>query len=301
MQRKTSPEEHVALLEKIKGQVACFNNMTDMQRYDELLRLKDYMDYRIEFREYEAKVAAAHGNVAALRKQYVDAVLAEFDDAEKSRAEEANWGWSPLYRLLKEWPLPNFRKSPWAHTIDEWAEIEACLLEKVSSEPLSLELECPHILRAFLLLVRTFHGYSRPLPHPNLGLTFQYILDFALDNEKSVALTNVVQTLATTGWAMFPGIHLASDTFSNLHTNTVSLLGYDPEKQVGVVERIRSFLGRIAHRAVADMIRRQQSSLLHDMWCESSVSEHQRVKCEEVRIYNLHMAKLHSMAVRYLR
>ena len=115
LQIKTVPEEHVALLEKIKGQIACFNNMTDMQRYEELMRLKDYMDYTIESREYEAKVIAAHGNVAGLRKQYVDAILAEFDDAEKSRAEEANWD-GRISTLLMEWPLPNFRKSPWAHT-----------------------------------------------------------------------------------------------------------------------------------------------------------------------------------------
>lgn len=131
------------------------------------------------------------------------------------------------------------------------------LLENMSSEPLSLELECPHILRAFLVLVRTLHGHTRPLPHPDLGLTLQYILDFALDNKKSVALTSVVHVLSTIGWALFPGIHTVEDNFNNLHSDMVALLGYDPEKQVGVVEWIRAFIGRIAHRAIADMVRRQ--------------------------------------------
>ena len=168
----------------------------------------------------------------------------------------------------------------------------------MSSEPLSLELVCPHILRVFLLHVRTLHGHSRPLPHHNLGPTFQYILDFALDNEKSVALTNVVQILPATGWTMFLGIHLAANTFGNLHSDTVSLLGYDPEKQVGVVEKIMSFLGRIAHRVVADMVQKQRTSLLHDMWFGSNVIKQQRVKCQEVQIYIIHMTKFHSRAVR---
>lgn len=193
----------MALLDKIKAQIGCFNSPSDVQRYEELMRLKDYLNYRICIREYEAKVAAAHGNVAGLRSQYVKAILDAFDDAERTRIEQEKWGWSPLYRIFKEWPLPNFQNSPWAHTEEEWVELEECLLSNVSTEPMSLEFDCPHILRAFLLLVRTLHGHTRPLPHPDLGLTLQYILDFATDNDKSVALTNVVQSLSSTGWALF--------------------------------------------------------------------------------------------------
>ena len=88
LQKRTSPEEHVALVEKIKGQIACFNNMTDVQRYEEFMCLKDNMDFIIESQEYEAKVVVAHGNVTRLRRQYVNAILDEFDNVEKSRAEE---------------------------------------------------------------------------------------------------------------------------------------------------------------------------------------------------------------------
>lgn len=44
------------------------------------------------------------------------------------------------------------------------------LLEDIKNEPLSLEHECLHILRAFLYLVRTLEGFSSPLSHPNRGL-----------------------------------------------------------------------------------------------------------------------------------
>lgn len=133
-------------------------------------------------------------------------------------------------------------------------------MENVSTEPLSLDFECPHILRAFLVLVRTLHGHTRPLAHPEVGLTLKYILEFATDNHNSVALTNVVHSLSSTGWALFPDIHIVADTLSNLHSDTVTLLGYHPEKQFGVVQKIRSFIGRIAHRAVSDLVRMHRTS-----------------------------------------
>ena len=282
MQNSRDPVEHIALLSKIKAQIGCFNSTYDVQRFEELLRLKEYLTYRIRTRVYEANVAAAHGNIAELRSNYVNGKLTKYDNAEKDRAELEKWGWSPIYLILKRWPLSNFPSSPWSHTQEEWVEIEKTLLENVSTEPLSLELECPHILRAFLILFRTLHGHSRPLSHPEAGLTLQYILDFAQDNEKSVALTNVVRNLEASGWASFPVIHSVVDSFSNLHSDTVALLGYDPEKQVAVVEKIRSFVGRVAHRAISDMVRMHRSAELHDMWFTDDVPEQRRMNCNEV-------------------
>jgi hypothetical protein len=92
-----------------------------------------------------------------------------------------------------------------------------------------------------------------------------------------------VQNLATMGWALFPGIHTVADDFNNLHFDTIALLGYDLEKQVRVVDKIRAFVGRIAHRTVVDIIRMQRSSELEDMWFTVDVPEQRRTKCEEVR------------------
>src|ERR1700737_396727 len=112
-QNDRDPEDHIALLTKIKSQIRCFNSPSDMQRYEELMHLKEYLNYIIQTREYEAKVAAAKGNIAELRNQYVKDMLEKFDNAEKSRAEQEKWGWSPLFSIFKKWPLPNFRNSPW--------------------------------------------------------------------------------------------------------------------------------------------------------------------------------------------
>ena len=107
-----------------------------------------------------------------------------------------------------------FPSSHWAHTHEEWIEIEKTLLKNVSTEPLSLELECPHIVRAFLIMFGTLHRHTRHLSHPGAGLTLQVILDFVVDNEKFVALTNVVHNLEASGWALFPSISSVVDSYS---------------------------------------------------------------------------------------
>ena len=155
----------MAVLQKIKNQIRCFNSTSDVQRYEELMLLNDYLDQRIRTQEYKTKVAAANGNVEELRAKYVKAKLDKFDDAEKCRAEQEKWRWSPFYRIFKEWPLSTVPKSPWAHTQAEWVEIENALLDNVSSEPLSLEIEYPHIVRALLVLFRSLQDHTRPPPH----------------------------------------------------------------------------------------------------------------------------------------
>ena len=289
LQNNRSPEEHMAELMKIKDQTGCFNSSEDNHRYVELMKLKDYLEYLLRKREYEKSLAAANETAEELRSNYVKKKLEKFDNAVLIRAEQDKWGWSPLYSIFKEWPLSNFPKSPWSHTQEEWATLEQTLLANVSTEPLSLELECPHIVRAFLVLFRTLHGHTRPLPHPSVGLTLDYILACAADQNKSVALTNVVHNLATMGWALFPGIQNGAENFSTLHSDTVALLGYDTKMQVAVVEKVRAFLGRVAHRAVADMVRMQRVVELEDMWYAAQVPDQRRTKCNEVRIAVSHV------------
>ena len=91
--------------------------------------------------------------------------------------------------------------------MDEWAEIESILLSSVISEPHSLDVECPHIVKALLMLARTVDGQSCPLVHHVRGLTLSNIINSARDSEKSVVLTNIVQSLSTIGWAIFPSMH----------------------------------------------------------------------------------------------
>ena len=71
------------LIEKIKAHVMCFKCNTDVQQYEELKNLKDYLHYRIAQREYEAKVAAAALSFEDFWRNHVQNELKNFDLAEK--------------------------------------------------------------------------------------------------------------------------------------------------------------------------------------------------------------------------
>ena len=72
------------------------------------------------------------------------------------------------------------------------------------------------------------------------------------------------------------------DTFSELHADTVALLGYDHSIQVTVVEKIEAFVGRMAHRPVADMVRMHRKEQLAQMWYMADTTEQEREMCEEI-------------------
>lgn len=88
------------------------------------------------------------------------------------------------------------------------------------------------------------------------------------------------------GWTLFPSIHTASDIFCNLHLEVLDLLGYKIDKHARVVEKIKVFIGRIAHRALADMLRMRRTSKIANMWL-SAVS--QTYKKIDVKRYVIHM------------
>lgn len=277
-----TPGEYNELLDKIKSHVQCFDCISNVQVYEELKNLKDYLYYRIQQREYDAKIVAAKVNFEDLCRNHVEAELRKFDRAEKEKEEESKWKWSPLFQIFKKWPLRNFRDGPWDHTKKEWLEMSTVLLENTKNQSLSLERECPHILRAFLYLVRILEGYSRPLSHPTRGLDLQYILQLTHETHHSVTLTRVAQSLPLTGWSTFPDIQNATDSFDNLFSDVAALVGYEPSRQMAVVEKIQSFLGRIAQRAIADMVRMHRDNELADMWFNGDITQERQAKCEEV-------------------
>ena len=78
-QKASSPAEHVALIDKMKGQISPFNSNSDVRMYEELI----YSEYDVferlphipnQDREYEGKVVAAHRNVEGLRVQYMKTI-----------------------------------------------------------------------------------------------------------------------------------------------------------------------------------------------------------------------------------
>ena len=75
MQNTKTPGEHSEFLDKIKTQVRCFKSNSDVQVYEELKNLKDYLHYHIQQREYDAKVATAKISFQDFRRNHVEAEL----------------------------------------------------------------------------------------------------------------------------------------------------------------------------------------------------------------------------------
>lgn len=268
----------------VKAQVRVFKQNTDMSVYEELKELRSYILHKLAVKEWEDKVAAARVNFEGLRRKHVDAALEAYDRSNKEKEEEIKWKWSPLYQILRKWPLPNFRPAPWDHTQSEWRDMSVVLLQNIKMEPTSLEGECPHILRALLYLVRSLEGFNRPLAHPTRGLHGEYMRELARDPQHSAALRRIAQNLSRTGWSTFPGIHNAAEHMDKLFEDVVALLGSDPSLQNAVVVKVETFIGRIAQRAIADMVRMHRAAELGDMWFNADIAPRRQRDCEEVEL-----------------
>ena len=160
--------------------------------------------------------------------------------------------------------------------------MSAVLLQNMKTEPLSLERECPHILRAFFCLIRNMEGFRRPLSYPIIGLHEEYIMGLARDKIQLVTLMTIAQNILITCWSTFPDIQSAVEHIDVLFTDVAAILGDDPTGQNVVVEKMESFIGRIAQRVVADMVCMHRDSELADMWFSVDIGEQRQAKCNEV-------------------
>lgn len=66
------------------------------------MHLKDYLNFRIAYGEYKAKLAAANKDVEELHKTFVQDKVNKLGVVEKTREEQERWVWSPVFRILKE-------------------------------------------------------------------------------------------------------------------------------------------------------------------------------------------------------
>lgn len=189
-----------------------------------------------------------------------------------------------MFQIFKKWPLRTYTSGPWEHTEQEWAQMSNVLLQTVQGDALSLDNDCPHILRVILYLMWTFEGHQSPLAHPTTGLSVQSLFELANSQDRSGSLTSVVQNLPYVGDMYFPCIYDAAETFTSLRNDVIALLGCEPSKQQDVMDKIQCFLGKVAHRAVADMLRMNHIAELADMWYSEDLSTQRQKKCEQVNM-----------------
>ncbi len=120
----------------------------------------------------------------------------------KPHKKKAKWGWSPLYHLLKLFPVQVGPQCPWRHTKEELQNI---MLEMdKESHPLSPNMECPHIICTFKLFCRCNFGRLHPLVRANTRFTHHNILHYCQDQSHSVKLTITIQDILDYNFLWFP-------------------------------------------------------------------------------------------------
>ena len=105
LQTTRTAEEHNALLDRNKLRINCFKCNSDVQRYEELKNLNNYLHYRIVYTSYEGQLASAALTVDELRKKHVNVKLLEFDMTERQQEEARRWHRSPLFKILRSNPF----------------------------------------------------------------------------------------------------------------------------------------------------------------------------------------------------
>lgn len=110
-----------------------------------------------------------------------------------------------MYNVLKHYPLQIGPQCPWLYTKEKLQNILVELQNE--SDPFSLEMECPHIIRALKLFCRVAFGRLHPLVHLTCGLTQRNILHYCRELGHSIHLIIIVQDVVDYDFAWFPKIH----------------------------------------------------------------------------------------------
>jgi hypothetical protein len=124
------------------------------RRFKEYENLKQYLQYLKEKENYDVIQETAIKDLNVLREKHVEAKVREFKESEALERETRTWQWSALFLALSQNPVPNGPQRPWAHTQDEWQQIAAAVKDDCAGGPLTLDGECPHIIRALKLFSR---------------------------------------------------------------------------------------------------------------------------------------------------
>jgi hypothetical protein len=131
-----------------------------------------------------------------------------------------------------------------------WKELQIIMLEMDKElHPLSLNMECPHIIRAFKLFCKRTFGKLHPLANANIGLTHHSIVHCYWDQSHYVWLTIVVQDILDYKFLWFPKQWQCIEEIKQCHQDLLGLLGFDLQQQEPIIEKILGFMSKIYHRA----------------------------------------------------
>jgi hypothetical protein len=258
-------------------------------RAAELTKLRLYLKYLVENDTYVSLKLNAEVALQEKREDHIKKQLQLYDNMALLSAENKTWGWSPLFNILARQDLRGIPDRPWSHTAEELEHIISVLEKEATSDPMSLELECPHIVRALKLYTRlSVAGRTRPLAHPVIGMTRKTLRTIANQKTESQRLASCAQEIVDIGWSLFPCIKVGfCEPLSRCWSDMVGLMAFEGWNQEPVLDKIDNFLCRVARRAVLDMHRTgDYSDELSAMWWSPGPIDPEilRQHCEEVCI-----------------
>ena len=103
------------------------------------------------------------------------------------------------------------------------------------------------------------------------------------------------------GWTLYPSQNVGNSDLKFMHIDISNLLGHDVDLQQIMIRKIESFLGRLAHRTLVDMIKYCKHKDLADMWYTLSADFTKRAQLDAIRIFFLCVMLLISYEILYVQ
>ena len=260
-------------------------SVPDVQgRQQEILKLERYLVYLKDQGEYERRASTA---LKAAKETMIRIAMSDFNTKELLELEDKVWGWSPLFQALKSRLPIGASSRPWKHSREELTDLLACIDNDLDNEKKTLEVDCPHIVRALKIYARLSPTQHAPIAHPIQGMTRRRLLNSVEDKAESQRLSFCAELVGKMGWTLFPCISVLNvEPISNCWNDLNALIGFQGCKKEEVIAKVESFLGRVAIRAIADIHRtRRYTTVLEKMWLADS-DVHEEITpalCVEVR------------------
>jgi hypothetical protein len=161
--------------------------------------------------------------------------------------------------------------------------IVEALQREGAKELLTLELECPHIVRALKLYSRVSSGRITPLTHPDRGMTRHNVLGISRDSYESMRLCVAAQDVVDCGRILFPCVSNAGVPYVlDCRRDFLGLVGYEGTEQEAVLCQIEIFIVRVARRSIIDMVKLGNMEELATMWFKKEFYGLPRPPCDQV-------------------
>lgn len=273
MQADPSDEDRRAVqlcLERIKGDKVKGKENLGHEVHD----LRRYMEYCDRKKDYEVELKAWNAEKVELAEFYVHTKVKDWETEERDRAEMLQWGWNPLYVVLKKVKLNGLPTNLWVHNEGEAHDIIKVLQHHGSDLPYT-----PLIMK----LVKTALHQSDEGRERNMCDTDCWLENDLLENLFSTKcgdtkrLLNAIRSFLTEGMFCFANMPYMREAARSIQDVIKDMRGGGSAKDV-VLKEISKWISHVQLRAVEDMAR-INSDAFKVMWCSRDELEAAPAMC----------------------